>query len=315
MHLAYGLPEIRSRRSDYDIGLREYANATVYPADDFHIPKRGAVGVLDRHGEHIREAGLERSGAAVLVRPLALDRVEHIDEEVVFGGYISHHYGHFLLESLARLWAYRDSGLRVVWAAGRQFTPWEAEVFRILGIRQRRHMVLRKPTRFSRLWVPTPGYIIRRNFHTAQRDALAVTRPAPGSARVYLSRSSFKSRIFTVSGEAEVEKILESHGWRIVRPELLTIRDQIDIFATARTVAGIEGSALHTAMFCADLPARLVVLRREDTNANYDTIAGTAGLDQRSLRGQIITNPADDRFAALRDARECADRIIAEAEA
>lgn len=316
MHQPYGLTDLQMRPADYDIRIQDCPDATVWPVDDFKIPKPGIAGVTDRDGTPIREAGLERGGGILLSCPSDPDPtgVEFRDQEAIFGGYIAHHYGHFLLESLSRLWGFRDSDLPVIWAAGRQFTDWELDLFDLLGIDRRRLVVLRAPVRFARLHVPTPGFIIRRNFHTRQRDALAVTPAAPGPARVYLSRNGFQSRLFTASGECAVEDILADKGWQIVRPETLSIRDQVALLANAGTVAGIEGSAFHTVMLCARPQARLIVLRRENANANYDTIARTIGLDQRNMRGWVVNDPTDDRFATLRHPAKCAARIIELAE-
>lgn len=312
MHQPYGLTDLQTNLSDYDIRIQDYPNATVWPVDDFKIPKPGIAGITDQDGQPIREAGLERGGGALLSCPTEPDqtKVIHDDQKVIFGGYISHHYGHFLLESLARLWGYRDSLLPVIWAAGRQFTDWELDLLDLLGIARNRLIVLRQPTRFSRVHVATPGFVIRRNFHHRQRDALAVVSARPGKEKVYLSRNSFKSRLFTAAGESAVQDILARNGWRIVHPETLSIRDQVDILANAGTVAGVEGSAFHTVMLCANPQARLIVLRRENTNANYDTIAQTIGLVQRDMRGWVVNDPADDRFATLRYPAKCAERII-----
>ncbi|MDF3605878.1 glycosyltransferase 61 family protein [Paracoccus sp. DMF-8] len=312
MHQPYGLTDLQTRRSDYDIRIQDCPNATVWPVDEFKIPKPGIAGISGRDGMPIREAGLERGGGVLLSCPQGADHtsVEFRDQEVILGGYIAHHYGHFLLESLARLWGYRDSSLPVVWAAGRQFTDWELSLFDLLGVARNRLIALRQPVRFARIHVPTPGFIIRRNFHERQRDALAVTPCAPGKARVYLSRSSFKSRLFTASGESAVEDILAGRGWQIIRPETLPISEQVAILANAAVVAGIEGSAFHTLMLCAKPQARVIVLRRQNTNANYDTIASTIGLDQRDMRGWVVNDPADDRFATLRHPAKCAARII-----
>lgn len=112
------------------------------------------------------------------------------------------------------------------------------------------------------------------------------------------------------ANEAAVEDILARAGWRIVHPELLSFREQVAIFASSATVAGIEGSALHTAIFCKQMLARLIVLRRDDPNANYDTIATTTGIDQRNLHGEVANRVGDIGEGAILDPVRCAARII-----
>ena len=311
----YDLENTSHRRFDYDMDVRDYAHATVYPIGGVNMPRDSAAGIFDSTGSHIRAAGLERNWAPILgtPEPLPASQVAFRDEEVILGGYIAHHYGHFLLESLARIWACKPSKLRILWAAGRQFRDWELEILATLGIDPDRHLILRHPTRFARILVPTPGFIIRRNFHMLQRDALAARDCSIGSEKVYLSRSRFVSKIANIADETVVEEILRRAGWRIVHPELLTFREQLDIFASSATIAGIDGSALHTAILCRNPKARLLILRRQDRNANYDTIAKATGLDQRNLLDQIEGVEGDRVAGRITDPLACAELIMASA--
>lgn len=310
MSLLYGLEEAPSSPSGYDLTVTPHDDATVHPADGFHIPRQGAIGILDRDGQPVRMAGLERYKGAILGEPARSDApVVHRDQEVIFGGYISHHYGHFLLETLSRLWAYKDSTLPVVWAAGRSFTPWAQEVLRLIGIPQSRHLILREPTRFARILVPAPGYMIPHTFHHRQMEALATVPCVAGEAKIYLSRRAFGSKIYHVEGEERLEALLLARGWQIIAPETLPIAGQIALFASARVVAGIEGSALHSVVLCKAMKARLIVLRRQTRNRNFDTIARTTGIDQVEIAGRIADDPNDGTRATLKDPAAVAARL------
>lgn len=313
MHQAYGMTSAHAHNTSYDLAMTLYSDATVYPADLRSIPLHGRYGILDQTGKPVRRASLERWSRTILLspQPPADEIVPHLDEEVIFAGYISHHYGHFLLESLSRLWAYKNSPLRIVWAGGQYFEPWSPEIFLMLGIDPDRHLILREPLRFSKIWVPTPGYIIPRMFHHHQKDALATVECVKGTEKVYLSRHTFHSPIYNVGGEDRLEERLRSYGWRIVHPETLPVADQVRLFATSRAIAGIEGSALHTAVLCKDMKARLINLRRPDPNRNYDTIARTAEIEQDDLRGQLRPDPADPKRAAFADPEATAELVQA----
>jgi capsular polysaccharide biosynthesis protein len=64
-----------------------------------------------------------------------------------------------------------------------------------------------------------------------------------------------------VENEEEAEALFRRAGYEILRPELLTIEEQLAIVANATHVAGTSGSALHLMMFNANPRARLIELR------------------------------------------------------
>ena len=64
---------------------------------------------------------------------------ERVPEDVDFAGYLFPHFGHFLLESLSRLWITRQyPELPVVWcrrqtAGSAAYNAWQEEVLDLLG--------------------------------------------------------------------------------------------------------------------------------------------------------------------------------------
>ena len=301
MYLPYGLGSA-SDPADYELPLTAYRNGTVYPADDYQIPRGQPMGVLDQDARPVRISGLERYRNILLGEPAANgEPVAFIDEEVIFAGYISHHYGHFLLETLSRLWAYKESELRIVWAAGRNLTEWSHKLLRFLSVTHKRHLVLRQPTRFAKIWVPAPGYIIPDHFHYRQKDALATVQGRLGEDKIYLTRQSFTGGFYHIDGEAELTARLRDKGWKIVTPEGLPIAEQVGFFANARVIAGVEGSALHTCVLCKDMKARMLTLRRPKPNRNYDTIARTMGITHQGLPAHIVDDPANPKRAMIVD--------------
>jgi capsular polysaccharide biosynthesis protein len=66
--------------------------------------------------------------------------------------------------------------------------------------------------------------------------------------KLYLSRSRLPSAARHAIAEEELESNLSEMGWRIVFPEQLSVRSQLDCLVAARTVAGCLGSALHLLM-------------------------------------------------------------------
>lgn len=159
--------------------------------------------------------------------------------------------------------------------------------------------------------MPTPGYISGHWFHDEQLAALKAPAVPLGSDRIYLSRSSFRSKIANIAGEAALEQELMRAGWQVIHPETLSFGEQLARLSQASHVAGIEGSAFHTLMFAPAAKTRVLILRREKGNSNFDTIATAMNIEQVSLAGEIRKLPEEDSTAyILDDPLRAAARIL-----
>src|SRR5690606_33652994 len=133
-----------------------------------------------------------------LSQPVSLEPVETIDAEVVYLGWFFDHFGHFLLESLARTWILDqiDPTLPVVLHAQRKpdLSGPILAILELLDIQRERVLVPEQQTRFRRAIVPEPLYEISHSAHPwftrpFQRiaDSLA-PRETPTDQPLYLSR-------------------------------------------------------------------------------------------------------------------------------
>jgi capsular polysaccharide biosynthesis protein len=206
-----------------------------------------------------------------------------------YGGLILPHFGHFLLETLARAWWLTERpGERIVWhSLTPRLTAWQREVFGLLGLSVSEADLAMTARPVQRLTIADPGYVIGRAFHPQQAEALAVVpfgRPVPGS-RVWLSRSSLPEGRGRVVGEAELEVRLRSRGWEILSPETLAIEQQLARLSQTERVAGFEGSAFHLLVFGRDVRAKVRIVHRGKAalGVNYRLIAERKRLDQTAI--------------------------------
>jgi len=251
-------------------------------------------GVFDERGRIVRASLLFRSYAQMgfAAKPEAPTRWD--PRPVIFAGHLSQHFGHFLLESLSRLWfTVRQPDLPVVWACRAEppapsLAGWQREILDALGIANE-VLLLTEPTRFAGVHVPQPGYRVQDHFAPQQAAFLAVhpARPRDPSLHLWLSRAALDAGFGSVHA-ARLDRQLAEHGWTVIAPEQLPVREQLDLLARAARVAGEEGSAFHLLALLEDVSGLEVdIIYRDPTrpadrqNGNYQTIAQARGLQQR----------------------------------
>jgi capsular polysaccharide biosynthesis protein len=299
-----------------------YSDVVLVPANCDALQKDGAVrdvaiGAFDASGAFIESFDLLRtswtSRRAAFVRPQ-----HRLTGEYVYGGVLFPHFGHFLLESLSRVWAIKElHGADILWHSQQppRLERWQKQVFEILGIDESRFSYITHSTSIESLILPQPGYV-NRHFahpdHIRALDAFCGKRPTP-DIKVWLSRSALAESSVRIDGEQELERALESDGWRVVHPQRLSIRDQLEIWSSAEIIAGFAGSAFHLAILIRDLQAKLVIFaRRSDgMNANFQTIARARNLHQTTSIFAMDMLPERDGkpHPRIRSADGCVEQI------
>lgn len=233
----------------------------------------GAIGgVLDSAGSFVQESGQVREvDDRCLFLPEGYQpaaRLRAREVKGIYAGVIFDHFGHFLLESLSRLWLpLQDSQLDrhpiLFLTYGLPLRGYHNEFFDLLGIRERVRVV-RLPTMVDELVVPDTSIRFHRSAFREFKSVFtqlkhAVKPRQGGNNRIYVSRIDVTSAV-TVP-EREVEEIFRSDGWDIISPETMPLRDQISCFRSATRVAGISGSGMHNTMYC-DNPELVVYINR-----------------------------------------------------
>ena len=187
-------------------------------------------------------------------------QIAKFDQKVVFAGMLIPQYGHFLIDTMARLWAADlDPDLPLLflkhpddWV---EYPDYVRTIFDALGLSSR-IVTIDEPTLFREVVCPAPTFEYRSKvFSIADRphrrvaDRL-VERPSPRWARpVYLSRSGLLSNQRKFAVELELEEEVQRRGVDIARPETLELAEQIALFEQAPVILGTVGSAFHTALF------------------------------------------------------------------
>ncbi len=208
--------------------------------------------------------------------------VRTVEEPCVWGGVFHNHYGHFLIESMGSLYAFRQHPeRRIAWRNGssESIPSWATSVLRLTGCDRNGYVFVNEPTLFKDIIFPLPGLMPDVWLTQEQVDAFAVFEREPRKGfRVWLSRSDIGSDNIVFTNERELESLLAGRGWMIFHPEKHSLEEQLEVFASGEVVMGCIGSAFHTLLLMKNPHSRYIVINRmngdhEAHNLQFDLIA------------------------------------------
>jgi hypothetical protein len=225
-------------------------------------------GIIDANGELLPDGQLRRRPYRKLVKGEALsgpvEATAEIPGEALYLGWFSTHFGHFLIEAMARWWGVRhvDPRMPLLWQTPPNPNVESANrILSMFGLDQHRVSLVSEPTRVRRLVIPD---LMLEERHYIHKDAgipfweigeRLAGQPALTDQPLYLSRSNLTAPKRRLDQAPLFEAFLASQGWRIVQPERLPIKEQIALIRSHRVIVGPLGSALHSTLFSAHRPS------------------------------------------------------------
>lgn len=242
----------------------------------------------------------------------------------LFAGIGRHHFGHFLVETLIRLWAvrpYQDEldGIVIVPKHGMDFSVvLKRRYGSFLGLLTDRLPVhlASFPTRFETLLLPSPGFgplgwvAGTEIFRDEVRARVAKAIEPDGPEKLYISRALLGKEEKRVHDEEKIEAILENAGYTIFHPERYSIEEQLACYMTAKTIIGGDGSAFHLAPFGMREGTKVGLIQRRHRPKVYD--AFTAQLEAFAKAEVVPIQPVLPKTAATPHPSEAATPIDVE---
>lgn len=269
----------------WDIAQTETPEIACYTLQDAVIAPTGipVAGGVALHGQaflHPRHLVVEISDR---LNAETLPRRHEPGPLAVICGPAHETWGHWLTDFLPRLWVLQAAGHDL--AALRYLVPDDLRDFawqllRMFGLRDdqlvRAHhwrevlhtdlailpAGLRLHNRFA------PCFAEATQFVTARLRAGAGHDAAGPAESLFLSREQ-APQDRAMRNRADIARLAEAHGMRIVVPERLSLAGQIALFSTARLIAGEYGSALHNSVF---MPPGAQVLALRGTRRHPDFV-------------------------------------------
>lgn len=249
-------------------------NAIILPARQDNCSLFGLGGVINEEKQYIKESGIISKGRYIyndieaetnvfggLYQYNQKDLI-NIKKKVVYLGYISNHWGHFLVDFSTRLWYFLkndDKNLEYVYVI-KENAKFELinnikRFFSLLGLDINRIHFINKPTKFDDVIVPEPSYITNKYYsqefleifdRVAESVQIDNTKKYEGC---YLTRSNWYKSKNTEIGEDVLIQLFKENGYKIVSPEKLTLDEQIRYIRQSKIVAGITGTITHNMLF------------------------------------------------------------------
>lgn len=180
--------------------------------------------------------------------------IDIFEETAVYAGPLWGHFGHFMAEGVHRLWLAFDKEymhLPIIFVQNggwNKLPSWALDFLRLRGLEDRCQVVT-KPTEFRHLMVPECGKVLGQLPRPEYRTLLDEIYPikttslkAPKEKIAVLRAHLSKGRAI---GEELLEESIRKNGYICIRPELISMAEQFDLYINARKIIFTEGSAIH----------------------------------------------------------------------
>lgn len=228
------------------------------------------------------------------------------DRTVVWGGVLFDHFGHFLCESLNRLWYvvnHSEQAYPVVFICEktRAISAAVRSLLELLDLSGDRLILIDRPTRFAKIIVPEASSVLT-GFYTKEFPlpfrAIAQKIASRPFEKVYFSRRKFRGGI-KIYGEDKLEKVFRKNGYKIVYPEQISLREQIAYVKGAKEIACVMGSAAHLSLFASPGTKLIVLERTEHINKEQILINQAMELDWYSVCANMNYLPVGHEFSPI----------------
>ena len=218
-----------------------------------------------------------------------VDRKElvQLDEDVIFGGVLIDHFGHFIMECWNRLWyVIQNPNLnsKVLFVLLRDYKPWFDEFFKLMGIDKERIIYVKQPTQCRSVIVPDQSQYSFNSFtkeYLLPYQAIKARVTPSKSKKLYLTRTDFDEKYlawtnsdvknFPSRGVCFNEKYFEdffvAHGFEAISMEKLSVEEQISLIMGADEIISMLGTLSNWVAFCRPT-AKVITLNRTHSNSD-----------------------------------------------
>lgn len=255
--------ESNELRKQEELSAECYDNATILPLKKSSIKNLvfGLGGVVDSNKKYIEDSSVKgRVEYAYDYKDF-----DNINEKVVFCGYLINHWGHFLTETVPRLWYVLENDHSIekyvfFIEEGVERLPKGnfREFLRLLGILDKIR-IINKPTRFKCVVIPQLSYSRREYYSQRFKDIFSKVSESIITdskwnkyEKIYFSRSESAGANKKEFGHDCLENFFIRNGYKIIYPELISLSELIYIMRYAKEIATVSGTLQHNILLAPD---------------------------------------------------------------
>lgn len=221
-------------------------------------------------------------------------------------------FGDWMVNFLPRLALAEASQLDCRFVVGAHCSTWALDTLAVLGVSRDRIIFhdASGVSLFPKLYAPSWPLPVR---HRPMADLFGVYHRARrrGSGpreRLYLSRAHVSQR--RMANEAEVSRLFERRGFRVIEPGRMELEEVLSAFARPAVVAGAYGSAFLNVAFASERPVGLALMPPEPESYLDELTLWLGSLGSRF--GCVRGAPAqeDQWYAPLDEVDAGIDRVL-----
>lgn len=270
----------------YDQDIDIYENAIILPLRRYKSPNAANTeepinhgGVCDENfnllAGYVCSEKINGSSAIEYWLPYRPDKILYSDESVIFAGDLNKHFGHFITDSITRMWyavKATDQNLKIAlllnstwsWADWNLDTSYHLKLLQMAGIKKERIIIVDKPTQFKSVIVPKQAVYWHGKRYNSEllkifyNNAMNSVVPK-NDKKIYLSKSKWDRK--PLFNESFFENFFSSRGFKIIHPQDLPIEEQIAHIVGADEIACTNGTLPHFTLFAKPKTKLICLLR------------------------------------------------------
>ena len=279
----------RISKSKDNLSVELYKNAVILPAKKFNgdILLFGRGGLINEKGEFVEESKILPNVVGGIY-DYDNKLINKIDKKVVFCGYLVNHWGHFLVESVCRLWYFLKNDETIdkyVFFIDenevREIKGNFKEFFVLLGIWEKLE-IINKPTQYREVVLPQKScqrpYYYAQEYkdlfdHIASKAKINSLWECP--KKVFFTRSQFGNAKKSDIANEMIDNYFKRNDFKVISPEKESLSYLIFLMQNASEFACIAGTLLLNFMFSKD-NKKLIIIERLTTNNDYAVLTNVA---------------------------------------
>lgn len=231
---------------------------------------------------------------------------EIIKGKSYFLGIWMSHYGHFITETLSRLWQHITAenydnfvAFPFVFNRGKAtIDTYQAYFLHLLNLPSDNIHFLSKASFFDKIIIPEQGWVINNevniNIKPLYKKITYHHYNKKGKInKIFLSRNDSYNR---VSNTAEVEAVFSRMGFTILYPAQIHIQEQLSIYANCNIMASFSGSSLHNCLFTHE---NTLIIEVADSRSQYRMLPMQASALELSNNEYVFIPYVENKIGEL----------------